>query len=104
MPRSRLSTSMGVRVLDVASTKTSAVPSAPTSTTEMPMLMCRLAITTQSTARTTPAHDVARRSSRCVGRAGRRAHRRRGRRRSHGTCSASIAEATRTGLRVCEAT
>ena len=69
MPRSRLSTSIGVSVPAVASTNVSAVPRASMATSTMAMLTCPVAITAHRPASTSPRTALAtiitsRRSSR----------------------------------------
>ena len=103
MPRSRLSTSIGVSVPAVASTNTSAVPRATNVPRTMAMLTCPVAITAHRTARTSPRTTLAamitrRRSSRSASAPATSPN------TSQGTCSANMADDTSSGLRVCEAT
>ena len=103
MPRSGFSTSIGVRVPVVASAKTSAVPRANIVTSTNQMLTCPVTMTTQRKARTTVRIEsttmtIRRLSSRSASAPATSPS------SSHGSCEATAAPATASGLCVCEAT
>ncbi len=103
MPRSAFSTSIGASVPDVASAKTSAVPSTNSVTITSQMSTCPVTMTTQSPSRTAVRSESttitsSRRSSRSASAPATSPN------SSHGSCQAMAAPATSTGLWVCEAT